>query len=82
MKAISLKSITKDVEVLISNELIRKKYILTEKLSDEKYKKEINMLKEELKSKDFIIKDLLQTLKQSQSQFNPFDHTCLFLKLS
>ena len=81
MKAISLKSITKDVEVLISNELIRKKYILTEKLSDEKYKKEINMLKE-LKSKDFIIKDLLQTLKQSQSQFNPFDHTCLFLKLS
>ena len=82
MKAISLKSITKDVEVLISNELIRNKYILTEKLSDEKYKKEINMLKEELKSKDFIIKDLLQTLKQSQSQFNPFDHTCLFLKLS
>ena len=81
MKAISLKSITKDVEVLISNELIRNKYILTEKLSDEKYKKEINMLKE-LKSKDFIIKDLLQTLKQSQSQFNPFDHTCLFLKLS
>ena len=64
MKTIILKSITKDTEDLIRNELLRNKYTLPEKSSDEIYKKEINMLREELKSKDFIIKDLLQTIKE------------------
>ena len=68
MKTIILKSITKDIEDLIKNELLRNKYTLPEKLSDEMYKKEINMLIEELKSKDFIIKDLLQTIKEMKTK--------------
>ena len=63
-----LKSITKDIEDLIRNELLRNKYTLLEKSSDEIYKKEINMLREELKSKDFIIKDLLQTIKEMKTK--------------
>ena len=51
-----LKSITKDNEVLIKNKLLRNKYTLADKSSDEIYKKETNMLREELKRKDFIIK--------------------------
>ena len=66
-KTIILKSITKDIEDLIRNELLRNKYTLPEKSSDEIYKKEINMLREELKSKDFIIKDLLQTIKEMKT---------------
>ena len=57
LKTIILKSITKDIEDLIRNELLRNKYTLPEKSSDEIYKKEINMSREELKGKDFIIKD-------------------------
>ena len=38
------------------------------KSSDKIYKKEINMLREELKSKDFIIKDLLQTIKEMKTK--------------
>ena len=64
LKTIVSKSITKDIEILIRNELLRNKYTLSDKSSDEIYKKEINMLREELKSKDFIIKDLLQTIKE------------------
>ena len=68
MKTIILKSITKDIEDLIRNKLLRNKYTLPEKSSDEIYKKEINMLREELKSKDFIIKDLLQTIKEMKTK--------------
>ena len=64
MNTIILKSITKDTEVLIRNDLLRNKYTLSDKSSDEIYKKEINVSREELKSKDFIIKDLLQTIKE------------------
>ena len=35
LKTIILKSITKDIEVLIKNELLRNKYTLTNKFSDE-----------------------------------------------
>ena len=45
LKTIILKSITKDIEVLIRNELLWKKYTLVDKLIDEKHKKEINMLR-------------------------------------
>ena len=58
LKTTILKSITKDIEVLIRNELLRKKNTLADKSGDEIYKKENNMLREELKSKDFFIKDL------------------------
>ena len=68
LKTIILKSITKDIEVLIRNELLWNKYTLTDKSIDEIYKKEINMLREELKSKDFIIKDLLQTIKEIKTK--------------
>ena len=68
MKTIISKSITKDIEVLIRNELLRTKYTLAGKSSDEIYKKEINMFREELKSKDFIIKDLLQTIKEIKTK--------------
>ena len=44
---------------LIRNELIRNKYTLADKSNGEIYKEEIKMLREELKSKDFIMKDLL-----------------------
>ena len=67
LKTIILKSITKDIEDLIRNELLRNKYTLPEKSSDEIYKKEINMLREELKSEDFIIRDLLQTIKEMKT---------------
>ena len=68
LKTIILKSITKDIEDLIRDGLLRNKYTLPEKSSDEIYKKEINMLREELKSKDFIIKDLLQTIKEVKTK--------------
>ena len=68
LKTIILKSITKDIEVLIRNELLRNKHTLADKSSDEIYKKEINMSREELKSKDFIIKDLLQTIKEIKTK--------------
>ena len=44
---------------LIRNELLRNKYTLGDKSNGEIYKEEIKMLREELKSKDFIMKDLL-----------------------
>ena len=68
LKAIILKSIIKDIEDLIRNELLRNKDTLPEKSSDEIYKREINMFREELKSKDFIIKDLLQTIKEMKTK--------------
>ena len=68
LKTIILKSITKDIEVLIRNELLGNKHTLADKSSDEIYKKEINMSREELKSKDFIIKDLLQTIKEIKTK--------------
>ena len=68
LKTIILQSITKDIEDLIRNELLRDKYTLPEKLSDEIHKKKINMLRKELKSKDFIIKDLLQTRKEMKTK--------------
>ena len=48
LKTIILKSITRDIEVLIRNELLWNKYTLVDKLIDEKHKKEINMLREEI----------------------------------
>ena len=69
LKTIILKSITKDIEDLIRNELLRNKYTLPEKSSDEIYKKEINMSREELKGKDFIIKDLLPAIKEMKTKF-------------
>ena len=68
LKTIILQSITKDIEDLIWNELLGDKYTLPEKLSDEIHKKEINMLRKELKSKDFIIKDLLQSRKEMKTK--------------
>ena len=68
LKTIILTSSAKDIEVLIRNELLRNKYTLADKSSDEIYKKGINMLREELKSKDFIIKYLLQTIKEIKSK--------------
>ena len=68
MKTIILKSITKDIEDLIRNELLRNKYTLSDKSSAEIYKDEINMLREELKSKDVIINDLLQTIKEIKTK--------------
>ena len=68
LKTIILQSITKDIEDLIRNELLGDKYTLPEKLSDEIHKKEINMLRKELKSKDFMIKDLLQTRKEMKTK--------------
>ena len=69
MKTVILQSITKDIEDLIRNELLRNKYTLSDKSIDDIYKNEINMLREELKSKDFIIKDLLQTIKEIKTKF-------------
>ena len=69
LKTIILKSITKDIEDLIRDELLRNKYTLPEKSSDEIYKKEINMSREELKGKDFIIKDLLPAIKEMKTKF-------------
>ena len=69
LKTIILKSITKDIEDLIRNKLLRNKYTLPEKSSDEIYKKEINMSREELKGKDFIIKDLLPAIKEMKTKF-------------
>ena len=68
MKIIILKTITKDTEVLIRNELLWNKYSLADKLSDEICRNEINMLREELKCKDFIIKDLLQTVQEIKTK--------------
>ena len=68
LKTIVSKSITKDIEILIRNELLRNKHTLADKSSDEIYKKETNMLREELKSKDFIIKNLLQTIKEIKTK--------------
>ena len=69
LKTIILKSITKDIEDLIRNKLLRNKYTLPEKSSDEIYKKEINMSREELKGKGFIIKDLLPAIKEMKTKF-------------
>ena len=85
LKTIILKSITKDIEDLSRNELLRNKYTWPEKSSDKLYKKEVNMLREGLKSKDFIIKELLQTIKEMKiklSQFKPIHHACLVLKVT
>ena len=41
---------------------------MADKSSDELYKKEINILREELKSRNFIIKDLLQTIKEIKTK--------------
>ena len=68
LKTIILKSITKDIEVLIRNELLTNKYILSDKSSSERYGNKVNMLREELKSKDFIIKDLLQIYKRNKNK--------------
>ena len=70
LKTIILQSITKDIDDSIRNELLRNKYTLSEKSSDGTYQNEINMLREELKSKDFIIKDLLETLIEEACNSN------------
>ena len=69
LKTTILNSIIKDIEDLIRNELFRNKCTLSDKSSDEIYKNEINMLREELKIKHFIIKDLLQTIKEIKAKY-------------
>ena len=49
LKTIILKSITKNIEDLIRNELPRNKNTLPEKSSDEIYKKEIKILRGRIK---------------------------------
>ena len=71
MKTVLLKSINKDIEVLIRNELLGKKCTLADQSSDEMYKKQINMFREKLKNKDFIIKDLLQSIKKIKTKSFP-----------
>ena len=68
LKIIVLKSITKDIEAVIRNELLRNKYTLADKLNNEIYKEQTKILREELKSKGFIIKDLLQTIKEIKAR--------------
>ena len=67
------------MEDLIRNELLRNKYTLSDKSSDEIYKDEINMLRKELKSKYVIIKDLLQTIKEikTKSLSVQFNSACM-----
>ena len=64
LKTIILKSITKDIDVLIRNELLCIKDTLAEKLSDEIYKKEKNMLREEFYQKKVRILSSKIYLKQ------------------
>ena len=54
----------KDIEVLIKNGLFRNKSLLPDKSNDEISRKKINMWREGWKNKDFISKDLLQTIKE------------------
>ena len=67
------------MEDLIRNELLRNKYTLSDKSSDEIYKDETNMLRKELKSKYVIIKDLLQTIKEikTKSLSVQFNSACM-----
>ena len=64
LKTIILKSITKDIDVLIRNELLCIKDTLADKLSDEIYKKEKNMLREEFYQKKVRISSSKIYLKQ------------------
>ena len=64
LKTIILKSITKDIDVLIRNELLCIKDTLADKLSDEIYKKEKNMLREEFYQKKVRILSSKIYLKQ------------------
>ena len=64
LKTIILKSITKDIDVLIRNELLCIKDTLANKLSDEIYKKEKNMLREEFYQKKVRILSSKIYLKQ------------------
>ena len=68
LKTIILKSITKDIEVLIKNELLRNKSTLADKSSDDIYRKGINMLREELKSK--ILSSETLNYKRNKSKVN------------
>ena len=64
LKTIILKSITKDIDVLIRNELLCIKDTLADKLSNEIYKKEKNMLREEFYQKKVRILSSKIYLKQ------------------
>ena len=64
LKTIILKSITKDIDVLIRNELLCIKDTLADKLSDEIYKKDKNMLREEFYQKKVRILSSKIYLKQ------------------
>ena len=50
------------------NELLRDRYTLSDKSKDEIYKKGNNYIKRRVKSKDFIIKGLLQTIKEIKTK--------------
>ena len=63
-KTFILKQITKNLKVLIKNKLIWNKTVLIEKSSDEICRKEISMLREELKIKNLFFNDLLQIIKE------------------
>ena len=68
LKNLISKQISKDIKVLIQNELVRNSSTFNEKSHDELYKREINILKEDIKNKESIIKELLKTIKEIQSK--------------
>ena len=83
LKTIILKSITKDIEVLIKNELLRNKSTLADKSNDDIYRKGINMLREGLKSKILSSETLNYKRNKSKSiSVQPIHHACVDLKLT
>ena len=64
LKAMILNQIKNDIKALVKSELRQEKTTLTEISNDALYQKEISMLRDELKTKEFIIKDLLNTIKE------------------
>ena len=63
-----LNQIKIDIKTLNKNEFHKKKSTLTQTLNDEVYKKEISMLRDEVKTKDYMIKDLLNTIKEVKTK--------------
>ena len=68
LKTMILNQIKIDIKTLIKNEFHKKKSTLTQTSNDEVYKKEISMLRDELKTKDYMIKDLLNTIKEVKTK--------------
>ena len=68
LKTMILNQIKIDIKTLIKNEFHKKKSTLTQTSNDEVYKKEISMLRDELKTKDYMIKGLLNTIKEVKTK--------------